>query len=626
MPNTTSLGLLLSSLAVAALGAGALSGCSAATESEETPPANPGGGGDDGIGLGCGFCTGNDYVPCDGAKQPLPPTTCAAACAPRLGCVDCVPGSGVCVGNEVHRCGADGFDKGALIEVCDTLNGRTCHEGRCATACEKALGSASNVGCEFWAVDLDQQDAMNDPASANWGVVLSNAGDAESNVTIEVNLAEPGAPLKTKVYRQFSVPPGSLQQVILQTRELDCGVRPNDYASPGTCLSSRAYKLTASAPIVVYQFNVFENTYSNDASLLLPTNALGQVHRVIGWGAGHPMPIDVGGVRLPVDRSYVTVVGTAPGTEVRVRPTWRIRGNAPIPATDPGGEIVMTLGPFDVLNLETDDAVWGQQGDLADLTGTVVTSDRPVAVFSGVESTAAPGTLEVPQPPDDGDGKPDTCCLDHLEEQIWPAEAIGSRYVVARSPVRSNTGFREPDVLRFLGVAEATTVKTTLRAPFDEFTLQPGQIVTTWTQDDVIVTSERPVMVGQLLVSQGYVDGPRTGDPSLTVFPPVDQFRTEYVILTPSSWQTNWVVISARVGSAVSLDGTDTSTCETEPSGTLDGADYESRRCFLIEGVHKLSGEVPFGIVAYGYGGAGSYAFVGGADVRKIYAPPPIPR
>ena len=30
------------------------------------------------------------------------------------------------------------------------------------------------------------------------------------------------------------------------------------------------------SPIVVYQFNVFANAYSNDASLLLPTNALGQ--------------------------------------------------------------------------------------------------------------------------------------------------------------------------------------------------------------------------------------------------------------------------------------------------------------------------------------------------------------
>ena len=51
----------------------------------------------------------------------------------------------------------------------------------------------------------------------------------------------------------------ALQALTLPTRELDCGVKPNDYASPGTCLSSRAYRITSSTPIVVTQFNVFAN-------------------------------------------------------------------------------------------------------------------------------------------------------------------------------------------------------------------------------------------------------------------------------------------------------------------------------------------------------------------------------
>jgi hypothetical protein len=69
------------------------------------------------------------------------------------------------------------------------------------------------------------------------------------------------------------------------------GSKPNDYASPGTCLSSNAFRITSSAPIVVYQFNVFKNAFSNDASLLLPTPALGKYYRVLGWPAGHPVKI-----------------------------------------------------------------------------------------------------------------------------------------------------------------------------------------------------------------------------------------------------------------------------------------------------------------------------------------------
>jgi hypothetical protein len=419
--------------------------------------------------------------------------------------------------------------------------------------------------------------------------------------------------------QQVSVPAGSLQAIILPTRELDCGVKPNDYASPGTCLSSRAYRITSSAPIVVTQFNVFANAYSNDASLLLPTNALGKVYRIIGWPAGHPLPVL--GI---IDRAYVTIVGTQAGTQVTVNPSWRIKGNPPIAPTGKGGTITATLGPFDVLNLETDDATIQDDFKVAaDLSGTAVTASAPVAVFSGVETTEAPGgVLDVPTPPGWMTG--DTCCLDHLEEQMFPVESVGSNYVIARSPVRSTGGFREPDIIRFVGAAETAMVTTSLPSPFDAFTLQPGEVKTTWTQDNITITATKPVMVGQILVSNEYVDGPYIGDPSLTVFPPVEQYRTEYVILTPSSWTQSWVVIASEVGKVPTIDGAPTTGCITEPAGVVMGVTYESRRCPLTDGVHRLSGKSPFGIVAYGYGSAGSYAFVGGADVKHVYDPPPI--
>lgn len=589
-------------------------------------PGGNGGGGTGNVGGDasvCGFCVNKDYTPCENG-QPGTPIPCKDTCTSGVGCTLCTPGSTVCVGNEVHKCSADGMNQDELVETCNVSAGQACGNGKCGTACELSTETPSNVGCEFWAVDLDQQDGLNDPASMPWGVVLSNAGQTQANVTIEMNEAPPGQPPALKVVKQTSIAAGALEQVILPTRELDCGVKPNDYASPGTCLSSKAYRITSSYPIVVYQFNVFENAFSNDASLLLPTAALGKWHRIIGWGAGHPVPINFPGIGLIIDRSYVTIVGTKAGTVVKVRPSWRIKGNAPIPATAPGGEIVANLGPFDVLNLETDDGTFQDDPKtMADLSGTVVESNQPVAVFSGVETTQAPGSLEVPKPPGWADG--DTCCLDHLEDQIFPVESVGTKYVIARSPVRSTGGsFKEPDVLRFVGVAETATVKTTLPSPYDQFVIQPGEVVTTWTQKDITVVSDKPVMVGQILVSNQYCEGAYIGDPSLTVFAPVEQYRTEYVILTPKSWSQNWVVITTEVTAKTVIDGSATDGCTKEASGILDGVPYESRRCKLTEGVHYLTGDKPFGIVAYGYGSAGSYAFAGGANVKKIYDPPPI--
>jgi hypothetical protein len=615
-PSTLLFLVALAGIAGATSGLGA---CSATNDPAGTAGSGASGTGNagQGGGLGCPRCDLDIHVDCDGNE-----TSCGAedlTCDPTLGCVACAPGTTYCVGNEVHACTDQGTAEGPLVETCDVDAGLTCSDGVCKTACEIAEDQPSNVGCEFWAVDLDQQDALNDPANAPWGVALSNAGSGQANVTIEINEAPVGEPAQHTVVEQVSIDESSIVALALPTRELDCGTVPNDYASPGTCLSSRAFRITSSSPIIVYQFNVFENAYSNDASLLLPTNALGLQYRVIGWSAGHPVEVPL--FEGMIDRSYVTVVGTAPDTKVTVKPSWRIRGNPPIAATPAGGEIVVTLNPFDVLNLETDDGTFQDDiATIADLSGTFVYSDKPVAVFSGVESTAAPGSVDIPTYPGWEEG--DSCCLDHLEEQLFPIESIGSKYVITRSPVRSTSSYREPDVIRFVGAAEAATVTTTLPAPFDSFTLQPGEVKTTWAQNNFTVVSDKPVQVGQLLISQEYVDGPFVGDPALTLFPPVDQYRTEYVILTPGSWTQSWVVISAEVGSTVTIDGATPAGCIVEPAGTVDDVTFESRRCPLQVGVHALTGDKPFGVTGYGYGSAGSYAFAGGADVEKIYVPP----
>lgn len=571
-----------------------------------------------GTAAGCDVCNGLAYTPCNDDGTPGDVITCPIACVPGHGCVDCPPASNICVGDEVHECNDDGT-VGDLIDECDGANNEVCDNGACLDGCTVAEDQPSNIGCEFWAVDMDQVDSFNDPASAPWGVALSNAGGGEASVTIELNEAAPGEPLALTVVEQVTVPAGTLVARVLPTRELDCGAVPNDYGAPGTCLSSRAYRITSTAPIVVYQFNVFENAYSNDASLLLPTNALGKAYRVMGWVAGHPVLVP--GFNI-IDRSAVTIVGTAPNTTVTVTPSWRIKGNPPIAATAAGDDIVVTLGPFDVLNLETDDATFQDDPKtVADLSGTLVLADKPVAVFSGVETTSAPGgVLDIPT--HGSWTSDDTCCLDHLEDQMFPLEALGTSYVVTRSPIRSSGSYHEPDVLRFVGAAETATVTTTLAPPFDSFTIAPGEVKTTWAQVDTIVTSDKPVMVAQLLISQEYIDGSITGDPALTMFPPVEQYRTEYVILTPGSWSTNWVVLSVPEGATVTIDGADPAGCVVTTAGSLEGVTYESRRCPVGEAVHFISGDQPFGVVAYGYGNAGSYAFAGGADVKKIYEPP----
>ena len=78
------------------------------------------------------------------------------------------------------------------------------------------------------------------------------------------------------------------------------------------------------------------------------------------------------------------------------------------------------------------------------------------------------------------------------------------------------------------------------------------------------------------------------------------------------------------MGTDVTIDGATPSNCVVTAIGDLDSKTYESRRCPLDSGAHALHGDKPYGAVAYGYATAGSYAFAGGADVARIYEPPPL--
>jgi hypothetical protein len=588
-----------------------------AASGEKDSNARPGDGGLFGDGDICGFCLGQLYTPCDSAGRPGTAVECPIdqVCVAQRGCLPCKPGSETCVGNAVHTCNDTG-NPGDKVKDCDISKGERCSNGQCKTACEAAAESPSNVGCEFWAVDLDNaKNIIDDAANKPWGLVLSNAGDSTATVTIERNDAKPGEPMMLAIEKTLTIKKDELATVILPSREVDGSVLGNN-EGPGTFLSSKALRITATAPLVVYQFNAFEPTFSNDASLLLPRNGLGKIHRVLNYPTSKPIYPGIGpDVR---DHAFVTVVGTEAGTNVKVVLGTNIVAGGPITTAKKKGEIVnVTLGPFDVLNLESD----GLPGDM---TGTIVEADKPVAVFTGTEGSVGPSGanwMSVPKPPDYSG---DNCCVDHLEEQVFPVTAMGKKFIITRSPIRSTTSYREPDEIRFLGIAETATVKTTLPAPFDNFTIKPGEMKETWTDKDFIVESSAPLAIGQILLSQNYVAGSYTGDPSLTIFPPVEQYRQNYLFLVPPKWNKNYVVVSAQTGAEVKIDGAVPTGCVIESAGTIEGVAYESRRCPVAAGARRLTGNKPFGVTAYGYGPAGSYAFTGGADVKPIYAPPPL--
>jgi hypothetical protein len=62
-------------------------------------------------------------------------------------------------------CRADGTGYDAR-DACEPFAGNVCRAGRCVDLCREATLRRSNVGCEYWAADLDNAAATLSPNAA----------------------------------------------------------------------------------------------------------------------------------------------------------------------------------------------------------------------------------------------------------------------------------------------------------------------------------------------------------------------------------------------------------------------------------------------------------------------------
>lgn len=561
-----------------------------------------GGGDDDGDGGGDGGVN-----PCPGGCPE------GKVCVPDLGCRTCFPNQPTCVANDVWTCGPDG-EPGAFDHAC--APDEECQGGVCVTACARAAADRSNVGCEYWPVDLDNEySQFNDAAAEQFAIALANTSSFTVDVVVEQNNAPVGMPPQLSTVTTRQIPPSSLVVIDLPRREVD-GSLAGMNEGPGTMLSSRAYRVRTSYPVVAYQFNPIVQSFSNGASLLIPTSGLDDRYWVLGWPTANPIagPFPIPGIP---DHSFVTIVGvTEAPVRVEVILGGPIVGGGGIPATPKGGMVTADLRAFDVLNLESD-------GIPGDLTGTLVIANGPVAVYSGGERAIVPIDVEPPPPP--GYDPSMLCCTEHFEQQMFPTTALGKAFVTTRSPPRSrNKANPEGDVWRVLGTEPGTVVTTNLPPPFHMFTVDTGKYFEFWSQQDFVLEASAPVIVGQYLVSQGYVENPEVGgDPEFIVFPPYEQFRKDYIFLVPPTFQKDYCVIAAPDGAQVLLDGANVSgeldpLCEKYPAGLIGGQMYVAIRCPLVDGVHRVQADMPVGVTVYGYYNVGSYGYPAGAELKRI--------
>lgn len=598
-------------------------------------------------------CTSFGWQECITPGNYEPPVRCEAdqICIPELGCAVCVPDQVYCSDvDTVSMCNGSG-DGGTVVMDCP--QGEVCGNGTCTTPCNRALMEPSNVGCDFWAVDTINEavgsPVLNDAAAQQYSIVVANNNDYEVRIQVFKNANRFGD-LREELVVETTAAPRSARQVDLPMREVDGTMGQNGTytrsSGSGTFASPHGYHLVTSGPVVAYQFNPIVQQFSNDASILIPIQALGRHYYVWGWPTANPCGPpqgQPGSLESIPDHTAITIVGVEDDTQVTVTATHPIVGSAGdsgivIPPTPAGQALTFTLDRYDVVNLESDQPVvpifecFQHLDRDGDFTGSLVTSSKKVAVFTALERGIGTGGAMPPDPP--GWDK-DNCCTDHLEEQLLPTTALGREYAVSRSPVRStDPSYREPDMYRVLSSEDGVQITTNLGGEFGSFTLDAGEFKAFYADRGFTLSASGPVTLGQVLVSQGRIPQGGIGDPSLVIFPAAEQHRKDYVFLVPSTFRDNYFVLAKPVAGTFTVDGRalgEFAGCEVEPIGTVQSIAYEQVTCPVTEGQHTVAGSEAFGITVYGYYAVGSYAFAGGSDLEIINpigrdAPPAPPR
>lgn len=591
-------------------------------------------------------------------------TSMGRICVPiAYECKKCIPNKGSCNGQDVMLCDSAG-ETTTFVQTCDIANGIACRDGSCSDLCGQAAIEKSNVGCEYWAVDLD--NAMIDPtsnaAAQQFAVVVSNPHpDVPVTIHISQDDGAPGFPPAPTEIATAVIAPFNLTVFKLGPREVDGSPEGQYNTGTHTALTRHAYRIRSDYPVVAYQFNPLENVavFSNDASLLKPREALSfgsegsliTSYVVVGWPQTIAITDDPDtnfSSNYPINlRAFLTIVGTQENTTVRVKTKARVVPGGPIPDTPVGGTIEARLDAFDVLNLETADFN-------ADFSGSLIEADAPIAVFTGGEASDAPHFTSISQR---------RCCADHLEDQLDPIRTAGKAFAIAHNPKRTRmvtaagaltAEIDEPDYVRFVAASkQGAVIKTTLPAPDNIIKLKfLGDFHEITAYRDFMAESTEPVIAAQIMATQdavGVKRGIPGGDPSLLIVPPLEQARSNYVFLTPDKYAFDYVTVVAPVGSGVALDGKllGPDVCEVAPADGLTaeqrgGADptHYAYRCQLsfpiidpltnpptvmpgnqYDGVHTILASVPVIVTVGGFDSYVSYSYAAGTDLRAIAVP-----
>ena len=353
-------------------------------------------------------------------------------------------------------------------------------------------------------------------------------------------------------------------------------------ATGSESIQEKAIHLTSDNPMNVYALNYDNN--SSDVALIFPTQALGREYYAICYEP-HISESQSGAYGNGRNSEFL-IVATEDSTMITILPT---RVTDQLKPANVSFQIKLNKGEvYQVQSLNRNNL--SGQGDL---TGSNITSDKPIAFFSGSLATTVPATSSV-------------SAWDHLYEQIPPVQAWGTEFMAV--PLKS----RHEDTYRILAAYDNTVVKVGNDTPFTLAKGEKEEFMLVYT-DPRMIQSTKPILLVQYSNSQS-VDNSFTsgnGDPFMIVVSPLNQEKQNVTFVAYNSTQiTNryFVNVIARDVSTsfITLDQ------DTVSFTSLPNTGYSYAQVAISNGNHKLQTSMSdkgFIAYVYGFGGVESYGY-----------------
>jgi hypothetical protein len=347
-------------------------------------------------------------------------------------------------------------------------------------------------------------------------------------------------------------------------------------------IRTNAVHVVASGKVTVYGLDYVP--FTSDGFLGLSTKALGKSYLVMAYQNVFTAVPKLNGVQFAIAAAQdFTTVTIVPSANVGGQPVANVAGH---PAGVPFMLTNMMRGQTYQLR-DTNDST-------ADLSGTLVLADKPIAVFGSHQCAAIPDSS--------------VFYCDYLVEQLFPTELWGTNFVTL--PL---TNRMYGDTFRFMALFDGTHVYTNSGAI--PGVLNHGKFFQLQLTNATHISSDQPILVAQYADSSDY-DGVTYSDPFMVVLPPTALYGSNYVVQVPTAgFPTNYLNITALTNTAflgnVKLD---TSFVAGTSFSAIPNSSYAGARVPVTTGPHTLNTAdgSAFGVIVYGWAEYDGYGYPAG--------------